>query len=493
MKVIFNVATIPERREQLFKTIDSIINQCDEVNIMLNLYEEVPQEFSDNGKIHCYLCDNSITDGYKFKCVKDYKDSILFFIDDDLIYPKHYAEFMISKLIVYGYNSIISLHGRNFSKFPITSYYKDVGRKVYHCLCDVPNDIQVQFAGTGVMCCHSDVFNKFDMSMFTEKSMADIIMSKYFVENNFLMYCIAHAKGYLNYQNVKETICGTYQNKDVAQTEMANSIYNKEIPQPSWKSTVTWNNGNINRAVIKKIEVKEKEQVDNKLVSFIVPAYKVDLFIEECLDSIHAQKCNKEILVGVDGCEDTMTKILAIKGKYPELKVFYFNENVGTYVVMNTLIGLSKGDYISTFGADDIMKDNFSSVCLEKIKVNDFLCCKGGDFSMFDKENIIREKLMHGTQFYKRNVFFEIGGYAAWRCGADTDFLSRAKRNKFIIYNCPQSVILRRLHENNVTVAGSCNMLSDYRKEIIEKIKERKWNGFIKESLTTTNNYSAIK
>ena len=49
-------------------------------------------------------------------------------------------------------------------------------------------------------------------------------------------------------------------------------------------------------------------------VSIIISAYKASEFIEECLDSILGQSTSirYEVILGVDGCKDTLDKIKSI-------------------------------------------------------------------------------------------------------------------------------------------------------------------------------------
>ena len=98
-------------------------------------------------------------------------------------------------------------------------------------------------------------------------------------------------------------------------------------------------------------------------VSVLIPAWKTAEYIEECLDSVYKQR-PLEILVGVDGCQETLDKLLEIKYKYPNLKVFWSEENVGCYLIRNSLFRESVGNKIIFFDSDDIMMDELiPTVC----------------------------------------------------------------------------------------------------------------------------------
>jgi hypothetical protein len=148
-------------------------------------------------------------------------------IDDDLIYPPNYVEYMVGKSKEYGDNKVITIHGRNFSKFPVGSYYRSATER-YSCLTKVKNDVKVQFGGTGVMCFHSSLL-KIPLSYFRVANMADVWVGKYCIENNIEIICAKHDEGYIGYTRPTSTIYDEHSRNDRIQTLVANSIYDKSI------------------------------------------------------------------------------------------------------------------------------------------------------------------------------------------------------------------------------------------------------------------------
>ena len=105
---------------------------------------------------------------------------------------------------------------------------------------------------------------------------------------------------------------------------------------------------------------KQDSHINKKPVSIIVTAWQTSQFIEDCLDSIESQTYfasndNFEVLVGIDGCVQTLKKVEEIAHKYRNLKVFMMESHVGTYVTSNTLLNLTSKDHIIRFDSDDIM------------------------------------------------------------------------------------------------------------------------------------------
>lgn len=222
MKKIFNVATY-KRDTCLFKTIDSIYNQADVINVALNSHKEVPDKLKNDSKINCFITDNSIGDGFKFYKLSE-SDGYFFTVDDDLIYPKGYADYLIEKFEHYGAKFIVTLHGRTFLKYPVQSYYRSQHNN-YRCLGTVLNDVVVHFGGTGVMMFHTNLL-KFSYKDILHPNMADIWLAKFANEKSVKIVCLAHQEKYLGYQVEvgNDTIFDHNAHNDATQTVITNKI-----------------------------------------------------------------------------------------------------------------------------------------------------------------------------------------------------------------------------------------------------------------------------
>jgi len=220
-KKIYNVSSF-NRKDSLIKTIDSIFDQSDIINISLNSYECIPVELFDR-KIRIFITDNEKGDAYKFINLEN-SDGYYFTIDDDIIYPSDYSKYMIEKVEEYNRKSIITLHGRSFNNFPIKSYYGSASRKI-HCLYDLHEDESVQFGGTGVMCVHTDLLN-IGIDYFRFPNMADIWIGKFAIENDIKIICAMHKEGFLKYQSsVVDTIYSSNYKSDKIQTDIVNEMF----------------------------------------------------------------------------------------------------------------------------------------------------------------------------------------------------------------------------------------------------------------------------
>lgn len=223
-KIIVNVASY-KRTESLIESLKSIIDQCDEINVALNDHytQEIP-DFLYHEKINLFLTDNSIGDAFKFLNLNK-SDGYYFSIDDDLIYPSTYVSDTIKRCKEFKNKKVVTYHGRNFSSFPISSYYRSATER-YACLNKVNNDVKVQFGGTGVMCFHTSLF-KIPLDYFKLPNMADVWIGKYCLENNIEIICLKHDEGYIKYIKQKNTIYDIESKSDKNQTQIVNSIFNK--------------------------------------------------------------------------------------------------------------------------------------------------------------------------------------------------------------------------------------------------------------------------
>lgn len=210
-------------------------------------------------------------------------------------------------------------------------------------------------------------------------------------------------------------------------------------------------------------------------ISVIISAYNTQDFIEECLDSVANQKTNLkyEVLLGIDGCEETLEKVKSIMNKYINLDfhVYYSVENVGVYLMFNSLIEKSKYKYFTVFGADDIMLENHLEENIKYLKEYNCIITKGIDF-----ENNVDKKCgvnYDGIILLNKNIFNKINGYDVYRCGMDTDLLNRIKKQNIKIYKTSIATYKRRLHNNNLTKNNIYGYNSPYRIKVRNIINNR--------------------
>lgn len=94
------------------------------------------------------------------------------------------------------------------------------------------------------------------------------------------------------------------------------------------------------------------------LVSIIIPIYKVEAYILDCLSSVYAQKYNKIEIILVDDCSPDNSMLIAepmieeLKKKY-QIQIVRHEINKGLSAARNSGIKVATGDYIFFLDSDD--------------------------------------------------------------------------------------------------------------------------------------------
>ena len=234
-------------------------------------------------------------------------------------------------------------------------------------------------------------------------------------------------------------------------------------------------------AIIHKINENIKPMVP-LLASIIIPAFKASKFLDECLQSVIKSigTYNVEIIIGIDACSETLNWF---KSKtFKNLKVYWFKDNVGPYIVKNTLAGLASSENLLFFDADDIMAPNMVENFLKNIRSSSIIKFKYCDFNHSAGVNHPLPNTWYGEGVFgiTKHIFNKLNGFEGWRCAADTEFQLRAKNNKIPSKNVSNLSFYRRLHSNNLTVNTNTKYGSSIRqgyiKLINDKVKNKKWN-----------------
>jgi hypothetical protein len=219
--ITIGIASIPAREKGLELVLDSLAKRADNINLVLNGYEEVPQFLNKYENVWWWVDDNSSGDAMKFAMV-DVADGYYLSCDDDLVYPWEYVRYMKNKCDEYG--CIVTLHGKRYDgKRPVKSYMRDMTTNV-HCLRDWDRDIEVHVGGTGCMCFHTDFF-KIALSDFKYKNMADLQLALVAKRQRVKIIALAHPKDYLEYIDQRDnTIWRKSGGEDKIQTKILNEI-----------------------------------------------------------------------------------------------------------------------------------------------------------------------------------------------------------------------------------------------------------------------------
>jgi hypothetical protein len=224
--VTASIASIPSRPDSLHDTINSLINQVDQIFVYLNNWDYTP-DFLNHPKItyyHSKYAAGDLGDAGKFYGANKIK-GYHFTCDDDINYPKDYVKEMVHAIEREQRRCIVTFHGRKFFKKPVTSYYHSAELRI-SCLKQSVADTIIDIPGTGVMAYHTDTIS-FSEDDFKISNMADIWVGKKAKELNIDILCLKHSSGWISESKKirkADTIYYSCNGNDKQQTDIVNSF-----------------------------------------------------------------------------------------------------------------------------------------------------------------------------------------------------------------------------------------------------------------------------
>lgn len=179
------------------------------------------------------------------------------------------------------------------------------------------------------------------------------------------------------------------------------------------------------------------------LISVIIPAYGVEKYIAQCLESVISQTYkNLEIIVVNDGTKDRSAEIAKdYAAKDSRIKVYDF-KNGGLSVARNRGLEIATGDYISYIDSDDWLDTKMYETLLEAAMKNEADMVKCGIIETngaaeekitFSDVKIINNEQHKAFKNYFKAILWTIACNGLYRCDL-------AKKVKF-----PENIV----HEDN--------------------------------------------
>ena len=127
-------------------------------------------------------------------------------------------------------------------------------------------------------------------------------------------------------------------------------------------------------------------------VSVIIPIYNMELYLEECLQSVLSQTLKEiEVICVNDGSTDNSLEILQKYASQYSNIVIFNQENCGVGKARNRGINIAKGEFVAFMDPDDFYPDNDILECLynNAIENNVYIC--GGSLCSLKDKTIIKD------------------------------------------------------------------------------------------------------
>lgn len=178
--------------------------------------------------------------------------------------------------------------------------------------------------------------------------------------------------------------------------------------------------------------------MNNILLSFVVPFYNVDKYIEKCIHSLYCQDIptDRYEVILINDCSPDRSRdlVLELKKKYPSLLLLEHSNNKNHGGARNTGTQNASGKYIWYVDSDDFIKPNVVGTLLD-IAIENELDVLHFDYTRIFNDNSVQEYpensrtgVLDGiTFFFTNNEMWWKRNVEVWR---------RLHKRNFLVENC---------------------------------------------------------
>lgn len=229
------MATIPGRLKECVAACRSVLPFLDNLYLVLNDYETVPDEIREvekesQGRLIVFKNtpeqSRKFGDAMKFAGLVSHRhiteDFIYFTFDDDIEYPADYVSKMARKVEHYDRRVIAGVHGKVLPD-QVQKFYG--GHSVmYHTASGLANDRPINCIGTGTCCAHNLTLKGLTLATFETANMADIWLSMWAHSRGIPAVAVSRPSRWLRILDIpeSETIYGQHKNAGEVQTMLWN-------------------------------------------------------------------------------------------------------------------------------------------------------------------------------------------------------------------------------------------------------------------------------
>lgn len=141
-------------------------------------------------------------------------------------------------------------------------------------------------------------------------------------------------------------------------------------------------------------------------ISIVIPAFNVEKYISECLDSVIEQPMDEiEIICINDGSTDNTENIIKEYQETDHRIILISQQNNGLSFSRNIGKDAAKGKYILFLDADDKLAYNALEILYDKAEANDADVCLFSSKPFLDSENV-KAEYKHFCESYQRNGIY---------------------------------------------------------------------------------------
>lgn len=215
-------------------------------------------------------------------------------------------------------------------------------------------------------------------------------------------------------------------------------------------------------------------------LSVIIASYNGSNYLSNCINALHTQNINMEIIVIDDSSTDDSVKIAQNLGC-----IVHIIPHSGQATARNVGITLAQGNFIMFHDQDDILQPDILHYMIEKLSYDTSIAGVMGQAKDFISPelplnstiNIIQRQNPYfgflGATVFRKNILDTIGYFSTdLKAGEATDFLLRIKSSGLHLLYLPIVVINRRIHNTNTS-------------RLLRKVQFKEYATSLRKQLTT--------
>ncbi len=176
------------------------------------------------------------------------------------------------------------------------------------------------------------------------------------------------------------------------------------------------------------------------LVSVVLPTYNREKLIRRAIDSVLRQTLEKwELIIVDDGSDDGTFEIINEIIKKEKRVKYLKQQNMKLPVALNNGISISAGKFVTFLGSDDeYLPNHLETRVNEALKNPEIDFFHGGvkiignpfvpDKNDVSKKIHLKDCVIGGTFFAKKEVFVKTGGFNLLDYSEDSEFFERAEK-----------------------------------------------------------------
>ena len=209
-------------------------------------------------------------------------------------------------------------------------------------------------------------------------------------------------------------------------------------------------------------------------VSIIIPVYNGREYVQRAIRSVVDQNFPKklfETIVVDDGSTDNTIEV--IRPFKDSIRILRHEKNMGLAASRNTGIKAARGQYIVNLDADDYLHQDFLSIEVLFLSLNEDFDAVSCDYYIVDeyekhieRKNATEYPIACGIMF-KMEQLVKIGLYSEDFMVREEEDLRQRFLKKFRIHHIPLPLYRYRKHDDNLT--NNQELMKKYKKKFHEK------------------------